>query len=408
MIPILEFNIRNQTLSRIDSFRPAEKSVGYLRAKFNLLTDEWKNGSLKVRAKNRADQIVYEQEIVDGSCLIPWEALAKSGMFSVSVFCQNDDTEITTNAVDIGLSATLPGGSETNPPTPTELDEIREDIEQLREQVGTASVAPSDWLVNNETEPGYVKNRTHWVEKKFEPFGFDNGVIPDEYQIVLSALGEGIAYRISDKYLTKEQLDGATCYAQPFSGSGNDGSITYEFTSENGAEAFSFYTSRPAAKEDLVYGYLISAKEAGPDSITVDGYVVPLEIPAAGVYIAMHGNRLLRFTVYNETYEKLNSNFLPAYSVPIVDLSVESGGIQVPIGSTATIAITDKAMLWIQSGFVNVILDVEDIGSVNVAAFFSCNLGICSSRIYALLDNKWCVVTMTLSGNRLTILVTEE
>lgn len=403
MIPILEFNIRNQTLSRIDSFRPAEKSVGYLHAKFNLLTDEWKNGSLKVRAKNRADQIVYEQEIVDGSCLIPWEALAKSGMFSVSVFCQNDDTEITTNAVDIGLSATLPGGSETNPPTPTELDEIREDIEQLREQVGTASVAPSDWLVNNETEPGYVKNRTHWVEKKFEPFGFDNGVIPDEYQIDLSALGMGIAYRISDKYLTKEQLDGATCYVGPYYGETGSGAITYSLTTDGGNHVFTFSAMHSAINEEISWGFLFSAEKTGIDSNIID-------VPAPGVYIVINENSvaLFNFEVRNEVYKKIDNEFLDAFVTPVVDLTTDNGVTgTVSIGSKYTFFVNEKVQNYISVRPVRVRFAFEST-AVEVTACFSGVYNTHHARNYVLYKDSWYIVVLTLDQDRLTISVTEE
>lgn len=38
---MLKFNVRNQTINRVDSFRPAEKSVHYLMAQFNFLTSDW-------------------------------------------------------------------------------------------------------------------------------------------------------------------------------------------------------------------------------------------------------------------------------------------------------------------------------------------------------------------------------
>lgn len=43
---MLEFNIFNQTISRVDRFNPATDSVNYLTAKFNFLTDDW-DGKVK-------------------------------------------------------------------------------------------------------------------------------------------------------------------------------------------------------------------------------------------------------------------------------------------------------------------------------------------------------------------------
>lgn len=43
---MLKFNIRNQNISRIDNFRPAEKSINYLLASFNFMTKDW-DGTVK-------------------------------------------------------------------------------------------------------------------------------------------------------------------------------------------------------------------------------------------------------------------------------------------------------------------------------------------------------------------------
>ena len=133
---MLEFNVRHQRLTRIDVFDPAEKSVGYLHAKINFLTDEWKNAdTVKLRAKNQADIVVHEADVVDGMATVPWEALDGGGSFSVSLFARDGDVEITTGTVTISLLHTLDSGLETNPPTPTEFDKLRQDVEDLKEQV---------------------------------------------------------------------------------------------------------------------------------------------------------------------------------------------------------------------------------------------------------------------------------
>lgn len=133
---MLEFNVRGQSLTRFNSFQPAEKSVGYLKAKFNFLTDEWENvDTITLRAKNKADIIIHEADVVDGIATVPWEALDRSGSFMLSLFARAGDVEITTSSVEIELSPTLDSGISSKPPTPTELDEIRDDIKDLRDQI---------------------------------------------------------------------------------------------------------------------------------------------------------------------------------------------------------------------------------------------------------------------------------
>ena len=155
---MLEFNVRGQRLYRIDSFEPAEKSVGYLKAQFHFLTDEWKQvDAVKLRAKNQTEIVVHESEVVDGLATVPWEALRASGTFNVSLFARIGDVEVTTNSVQVWLRPTLDSGLSTNPPTPTEFDLLRQDVEELKEQV--ENLEPGGGLVIDSDGEGNVSIR---------------------------------------------------------------------------------------------------------------------------------------------------------------------------------------------------------------------------------------------------------
>lgn len=161
---MLEFKVSGQTLTRIDSFRPAEKSRGYLTAKFCLSSNEWKSGALQARVKNRQDFVVYEAEIINDQCLIPWEALAKSGVMQISVFMKNGDVEITTNFVDVGISSTLPSGTESNPPTPSELDQIKQQISDLNERVDNLDQDGGDVDLTGYATEEWVKDQKYLTQ----------------------------------------------------------------------------------------------------------------------------------------------------------------------------------------------------------------------------------------------------
>ncbi|MBO7251795.1 MAG: hypothetical protein J6V25_04120 [Oscillospiraceae bacterium] len=130
---MLKFNIRNQQLSRVDSFRPVEKSVNYLTASFSFLTNDWEGCTKKATCKNVTTGKHHDAEIENDTCLIPWEALTDKGSFEISVRGTNGETTITTSAITVDLGRTLLTGTESNPPTPTELDLIRKSIGNLDE-----------------------------------------------------------------------------------------------------------------------------------------------------------------------------------------------------------------------------------------------------------------------------------
>lgn len=68
----------------------------------------------------------------------------------------------------------------------------------------------SDWSVNDESDPAYVKNRTHWMERPYEPISWDGSTDGRDSVDVGPFLGYpaglAIAYKISDHVLTKDEL----------------------------------------------------------------------------------------------------------------------------------------------------------------------------------------------------------
>ena len=72
----LIFEVKNQTLKRLDSFKPATNSVDYLTATFTF-SEDW-SGTTKT-AKCRTENNAVYTAIIDskGVCLIPYEVLAQ-------------------------------------------------------------------------------------------------------------------------------------------------------------------------------------------------------------------------------------------------------------------------------------------------------------------------------------------
>lgn len=132
---MLKFKIRNQQISRVDSFRPVEKSVNYLCAEFTFCTDDWDGAEKKAVCKNLSSGQTYDAIITDNRCLIPWEAIDEKGGFELSVWGTVEDVTVPTGVVTVELGRTLLRGIESNPPTPTEIDLIKQDIVDIKEQL---------------------------------------------------------------------------------------------------------------------------------------------------------------------------------------------------------------------------------------------------------------------------------
>lgn len=157
---MLKFNVRNQSLSRVDHFRPVEKSLNYLIASFSFLTDDWKGAEKKAVCKNLTTKAVYEAPLENDTCLIPWEALTHKGAFEISVRGTIGDRKFPTNAVSVYLGETLPDGEESNPPTPTQLERIWYSIgslDNLETETKENLVAAINELVNKGIDEETVK-----------------------------------------------------------------------------------------------------------------------------------------------------------------------------------------------------------------------------------------------------------
>ena len=136
---MLEFNIRNQEISRIDNFSPAEKSVEYLIAKFNFKTADWNETAKTATFKNLKTKKEYDKIIEDNQCKVPWEVLDGNSDIEVSVFGVNGAYTITTDVACFKLNRTLSGGSASTEPTPSTYAQYVAHVSEERQKAESAA-----------------------------------------------------------------------------------------------------------------------------------------------------------------------------------------------------------------------------------------------------------------------------
>lgn len=130
----LLFQVDNQIITRTDKFKPASKSINYLRAKFTF-SDDWGDGTKTAQFVNVQDGSVYDA-ILDkyGECKVPWEPLQydKSKMI-VSVFRETEEGRITTNETVVVLdkSGYREDGSHSDTKSPSVYAQIMERMDDI-------------------------------------------------------------------------------------------------------------------------------------------------------------------------------------------------------------------------------------------------------------------------------------
>lgn len=104
------FQLNNQMIVRTDKNVLAAKSKNYVRARFELLSNDWHSPITVIFG----DYSVVLDE--NNSCIVPWEVLEQPGVFPVSAFCGDLQT---TGVEHVRVSATgYVQGQTPQPPTP--------------------------------------------------------------------------------------------------------------------------------------------------------------------------------------------------------------------------------------------------------------------------------------------------
>lgn len=106
---MLKFNVKNQIITREDSFHVVADSRNYLQASFDF-SEEWQG---EIMANFGFCGEFYSVILEDGRCTVPWEVI-KAPSFAVSVVCGD---RITSNMayVEVELSGYFEGQTPKEP-----------------------------------------------------------------------------------------------------------------------------------------------------------------------------------------------------------------------------------------------------------------------------------------------------
>ena len=120
----LEFVVKGQNISRVDSEDIVADSKNYLKAHFTF-SAEWQGIKTAIFKKGL---IVIHVILNNDECFVPWEVI-KPGKFGVSVFCGD---LITADIAWVNVSASgYEDGGEPQDPTPAVYTQLLKNIEDI-------------------------------------------------------------------------------------------------------------------------------------------------------------------------------------------------------------------------------------------------------------------------------------
>lgn len=134
---ILEFEVKNQIISRTDKSRVVADSQNYLYAHFTF-TDDW-DGKVKTAVfKCEEDKTAYNVILDNDSCLVPAEVLKSDKTLFISVF---GGDVITANKVYIPVEESgLENGTTPQPPTPDVYETVIDALKKAECKVNDVKV----------------------------------------------------------------------------------------------------------------------------------------------------------------------------------------------------------------------------------------------------------------------------
>lgn len=177
------------------------------------------------------------------------------------------------------------------------------------------SSVQSDWNVNDEADPAYVKNRTHWMERPFEPIVWD-GSTEGRDSIDVSAIsgypaGSLVFHKVSGQVLSPEMLTEANYYAV-INGETNEGNSVQDFTVTDVVAGSVFVVAYKLKRrietglEDWAAGMVLVTSISGDFSDTLG-----LVIPSVGIYAMQQYGAPYDLKITGDIYHKLSAEFLP-------------------------------------------------------------------------------------------------
>lgn len=130
----IEIEVTGQKIKRLNSPGSVADTLNYLTCHFIFVGEEWDNTVRTAYFENQKSGERYAQIIADdGTCTVPWEALTDKGFVRFSVAGERDNYRITTDIESFYNGETVYGGEPSEPPTPSQYDQLIALAEQTKE-----------------------------------------------------------------------------------------------------------------------------------------------------------------------------------------------------------------------------------------------------------------------------------
>lgn len=168
--------------------------------------------------------------------------------------------------------------------------------------------AQSNWNENDPKSTAYVQNRTHWLERPYEPIVWD-GSTDGRDSVDVSAMmgypaGSVFVYKVSDHVLTKDEITASNMEVDSNGGKGVGICDQIEDVVPDAIWTYGFYAVDENGY-DLINVQCVSTAIAGDFTATMG-----INIPSTGTY-CMPLQFTANFRISADVYHTIDSHYLP-------------------------------------------------------------------------------------------------
>lgn len=137
----LYFNIRNQSISRVDNMKVVSMSHNYIVAHFDFLTEDW-DGVSKLAIFTKGETSYKMTMNQNNETFVPWELLEDVGTIKVSVY-GGDLITANTAQIVVEQSGYTTDAENEHLPTPDVWEQLLEKIDNMGKDVDGGTF--EDW-----------------------------------------------------------------------------------------------------------------------------------------------------------------------------------------------------------------------------------------------------------------------
>lgn len=318
-MPDIKISVKNKTAIKTnDTVYVCGNSDFIVKFDFDTEWEEYETKTGRFSFDGRYIDVIF----TGNECKIP--VISDTYGFYVGVYAGNLHT--TTPARVSCKKSILCGGGLPADPEPDVYAQLLAMYQSMAESAQSTAEIQSDWETTDETNPGYIRNRTHYI--------VPSTVITDDTKTVSANVFGNLLWKVSTLTPAKASIVGAKITV-----AGKTYTIDSSMITDHGTWFYVCYPPYPTMESILSMAVFLGISESG--NVFVDGATQSYSFPSSGVYFFSGSVTELE---YGGGVKRLDAKYLPESVESIILASSTTGStkrFKITVSDDGTLTTTE-------------------------------------------------------------------